>query len=567
MVAALFAGLVAVVVIAGVVVLTATAPVLSGVNRLPNQSAGPSTNTTATVPASSTIPPNSAPVRGGTLVYALPTTGNGLGFDPFGASPDLSLDLYGRRLSPVDMIEVEAMFDPLFAFDANGHAAPYLAETARTSADFRTWTVSLRPGVQFHDDTPADAAAVARHLEAARQSAVLAPLLRPVSGVTVVDALTVEVDLAEPWATFPVALTGQAGLLSGLLGPDRVPAGTGPFTTENFRPEWGRNLTANTRYWRPGLPLIDRLQFQYVDDGQSRLSVVKAGTADLVRLDGTERETPLNPLTADDPDGLQFITDTIAPSVYLVALDTSKPPFDDPAVRRRLVDATNQANLVASVFSGAGLPIRDLPLPGIPGANVSPPPTMFGAISPPAGNVTTAPAVPFTLLIHSRRSDDQAIAQVLQQQWLGFGFGVTVMAVDNIRQHQSRSRAHHAVLTFGMGGADPLLDAPLWDPAARIDGSPSFPFAIDVDDPALAEAARTGRASDDPATRLTAYQQASNRLAELQPIIWLGSFRPSIVASRRVRAFVNATLPDGTPAAPFDGDGVHRLTETWLDRS
>lgn len=551
---AIIAGLVAIAVITGFLVLAATAPISTGDKRSPDRSAGPSV-TTMPFPASSTIPPNSVPQRGGALIYALPSPGY-----------RLDLDLYGRRLTPADLIEGHAMFDPLFAFDVNGRAVPYLAEQASGAADHRTWTIKLRPGVRFHDDTPADAEALARHLEAARQSVVLAPLLRPISDVSVLDAESVKIGLAEPWATFPVALTGQAGLLSGRVGPDGVPVGTGPFVTDKFESSDVRRLTAAPRYWRPGLPLIDTLAFRYVPDGQERERLLKSGEIDAMRLDGTERGTSVELISAVDPGRFQFITDTIAPAAYLVTLDTSRPPFDDAATRQRLTDATNRDDLIASLFSGASTPIADLPVPTAPGLAFSPSTTALGEAGPLPNELRTSPTVAFSLLIDTRL-ESTAISDGLRQQWLRFGFDVAVTAVEDVQDYLSKPHAHNAVLMVGAGGSDPALDAPLWDPGARIDGSPPFPTALGVGDQVLREAAHTGRASPDPSTRLAAYQHASNRLAELQPIIWLASNRPSVVASPRVRAFVNSTLPDGSPAATFDGSGVHRLTEAWLSRS
>ena len=43
---------------------------------------------------------------------------------------------------------------PLAAFDADGQAQPYLAQSFTPSSDYRTWTVTMRPGITFHDGSP-----------------------------------------------------------------------------------------------------------------------------------------------------------------------------------------------------------------------------------------------------------------------------------------------------------------------------------------------------------------------------------------------------------------------------
>ncbi|MGH7156368.1 MAG: ABC transporter substrate-binding protein, partial [Acetobacteraceae bacterium] len=46
------------------------------------------------------------------------------------------------------------VFDTLFGIDSNYQAQPQMVDGAETSADGRQWTLTLRPGMKFHDDTP-----------------------------------------------------------------------------------------------------------------------------------------------------------------------------------------------------------------------------------------------------------------------------------------------------------------------------------------------------------------------------------------------------------------------------
>ena len=43
------------------------------------------------------------------------------------------------------------IFDPLMRKDANAEVRPYLAESMEPNADLTQWTLTLRPGVLFHD--------------------------------------------------------------------------------------------------------------------------------------------------------------------------------------------------------------------------------------------------------------------------------------------------------------------------------------------------------------------------------------------------------------------------------
>ena len=46
------------------------------------------------------------------------------------------------------------VFDTLFGQDASFKPLPQMAEGASTEADGKTWTIKLRPGLMFHDNTP-----------------------------------------------------------------------------------------------------------------------------------------------------------------------------------------------------------------------------------------------------------------------------------------------------------------------------------------------------------------------------------------------------------------------------
>jgi len=53
------------------------------------------------------------------------------------------------------------IFETLTRLDDKGKPAPGLARSWEHSADFKTWTFKLRPGVKFQDGTPFNAEAVA----------------------------------------------------------------------------------------------------------------------------------------------------------------------------------------------------------------------------------------------------------------------------------------------------------------------------------------------------------------------------------------------------------------------
>ncbi|MSY19148.1 MAG: hypothetical protein F2735_07410, partial [Actinobacteria bacterium] len=94
-----------------------------------------------------TILEEGTPVDGGTLRY-------GLEADVDGLNPTTA------ALSAPGYVMAEAVFDTLARVAADGTIVPYLAESFTPSADYKSWTVKLRPGIKFTDGADLNADAV-----------------------------------------------------------------------------------------------------------------------------------------------------------------------------------------------------------------------------------------------------------------------------------------------------------------------------------------------------------------------------------------------------------------------
>ena len=111
-----------------------------------------------------------------------------------------------------------AVFDTLAAWTPEGEAVPYLAESFTPSDDLRSWTVTLRPGIVFHDGTPLNADAVITSFEAQRTSPLVGLAVQPFfpteGAVEKIDDLSVRFNLTEPHRHFPTYVTGQLGMVA-----------------------------------------------------------------------------------------------------------------------------------------------------------------------------------------------------------------------------------------------------------------------------------------------------------------------------------------------------------------
>ena len=186
-------------------------------------------DTTTTAPASTEPVPQS----GGTLRVAVEAESDGL--NP--AANNLAVPGYAMAYP---------MFDPLAYFDAEGNWIPYLAESFTRIDDGAVWHMKLREGVRFHDGTELDADDVIATVTAQLADPVLSLVYRNTIDadqfIRKLDRYTLELRLANPSARFPLAFTGQLGMVlpsewleRAAADPvlNQTPVGQGPFMIES----------------------------------------------------------------------------------------------------------------------------------------------------------------------------------------------------------------------------------------------------------------------------------------------------------------------------------------------
>src|SRR3989441_5914920 len=129
----------------------------------------------------------------GATVQAQSTLRIGLAEDPDILDPTMARTYVGR-------IVFSSICDKLFDIDEKLNVVPQLALSHETSADGKTVTIKLRPGVKFHDGEALDAEAakfsLERHLT--MSGSFRKPELAAVDRVEVVDPLTVRLRLKTP---------------------------------------------------------------------------------------------------------------------------------------------------------------------------------------------------------------------------------------------------------------------------------------------------------------------------------------------------------------------------------
>ena len=279
------------------------------------------------------------PVYGGEVTWGL--TNDGTGFDTTAAMAPGSIRIVG------------AVADAITAFTAEGDWVPFMAEAVVPNDDFTLWTITMRPGITFHDGEPVDAVAVAANLQAFKDSATTGFVFAAVSEIVVTDELTLEVHMSSPWAVFPFQLALQPGWVvsPATIGQNDTFVGAGPFILESWTPGDGVRVVRNPNYWREGLPYLDAINFKYLVDQTVKRQALEAGD-----IQGY--------ITPGDEDILDFLEDdtvdvwigTAGANEHVFILNTKRAPFDDIRVRQAMAYGLDRQFIIDTFRAGLTVP-------------------------------------------------------------------------------------------------------------------------------------------------------------------------------------------------------------------
>jgi len=319
------------------------------------------------------------------VLLGLLLTGDPLAAQPrhktlvFGRSADASFLDPAKFLDNESAMVIENIFDGLVRYrDDSTLVEPALAVSWAVADGGLVYTFKLRQGALFHDGTPFDAEAarfsLLRKIDPAHpyfrpQFSKMDDMLKGVRAVEALDAHTLRITLKAPDVLFLSALARHSAYMVSPAavkslgdGFDRQPVGTGPFAFVSWLKGERIILEANRRYFG-GAPKIDALVFKVVPDPQVRLLELRAGN--IQAMDGLTpeqqvevRRTPA--LALDARPGM---------NVGYLAMNTERPPLDNPRVRQAIAHAINRPALVKSIYQGMASPALTLVPPSMQGFN------------------------------------------------------------------------------------------------------------------------------------------------------------------------------------------------------
>jgi ABC-type transport system substrate-binding protein len=284
--------------------------------------------------------------------------------------------------------------EPLINYDENNKIVPVLAERWEVSPDGKTYTFYLKKGVKFHNGLPFTAEDVKYTFERALNKKTASPLgtaylegivgeqdvvsgkRDDLTGVKVVDPLTVQVTLDRPRAYFLGMLTQQTGFIickdavqkNGGVVDTKSLIGTGPFMLDSYQPGQSITLKANPDF-RDGKPMLDRIEFPIIVNPETAYNNYQAGTLDVCfgTLGRYAQDKQAGKLTGD------YHLLRTAQFPRLVMNSVKQPIFANKLVRQAFAMAIDRADINRVAYKGVGT-IRNGGLSaGVPGADPEPP--------------------------------------------------------------------------------------------------------------------------------------------------------------------------------------------------
>ncbi|HXW78482.1 MAG TPA: ABC transporter substrate-binding protein [Acidimicrobiales bacterium] len=480
--------------------------------------------------------------RGGTVKFARsigPTT-----LDP--ANTIIAGDIY----------TLDKIFEPLYVTNPAGQLVPWLASGYSVSADNRTFTFDLRPGVKFSDGKPLGPEDVVFSINRSRKNAA-GPLSFLDGAITDISAqgASVVFQLSSPWAPFvsDISVFANAVLPADFGGQSEAdffksPVGTGPFTLTSFTPDASSlTLSANPNYWQAGKPYLDAVEFLYVDNDNQRVLQIQGGEVDIIDT--------VPPADVASLRGSADLSVYLFPAwqVDLLVMNEKLPQFADRHVRRAITFAIDRPALVHAASFGTAKP----------GGSFFPPSLQYYSPSTPvlAYNLATAKAelaqsaypkgFATKLLIDGGVQKWVTFAQIIKAQLALIGIDVTITPLDHSAFESTfQAENYEMFIDYAINDISDPDEMASFEVDVKDGGSQSY--WSNYDNPKAIGLVHQAEAEYDGAKRAQLYAQVQGIVAEDAPFVPL-DYPPYIYGvSNRVQGF---TVNPG---------GAYRLEDVWL---
>jgi ABC-type transport system substrate-binding protein len=347
---------------------------------------------------------------------------------------------------------IKSVFDGLMDYKpGTTELVPDLAESFTVSDDGLTYTFKLRHGVKFHNGREMTSADVKYSLERTCNPATQSPgagyysalagfddfqagKAKELTGVQTPDEYTVKIALSRPDST----ILHLMALNFSYVVPKEVveaegqdfghkPVGTGAFKVTEWTTGQSITLERNKDYFKPGVPKLDRINFQI---GQEPV-------VNLLRLQKGEIDFPGDMIppakfteVMNDPDWNKLVIVADQLQTGYISMNVNMKPFDNVKVRQAVNMAINKDRIV-QVINNRAVPANQPLPPAMPGYDKSFKGYAYDVAGAKAKLKEAGLADGFETDLYVANTDPQPrIAQAIQQDLAAIGIKANIKALD-----------------------------------------------------------------------------------------------------------------------------------------
>jgi len=238
-------------------------------------------------------------------------------------------------------------YDRLVTFDSKMNLVPQLATSWRVAADKVTWTFDLRKGVKFSDGSDLNAdAVVSNALRDTNPLNANTEWTSIYSRWRAVGPYTVQLTTHSP---FSGVLNYLAKYEGGIVSPQTPkgkvlhPVGCGPYSVSTFNPGASTTVQRVSNYWA-GPPALENITFRYVPDGETALSMLEAGEAQVM-----DNVLPVQAKSIEAGGTIQLLKALTARS-FFIEFNLLRPIFQDLRVRQALNYAVDTKAIISAIW-------------------------------------------------------------------------------------------------------------------------------------------------------------------------------------------------------------------------
>ncbi len=265
------------------------------------------------------------------------------------------------------------IYDTLFAVSQKGEIKPQMVDKWTTSKDGKTWTFTLRDGLEFHDGKPVTSEDVIASIKRwSTRDAMGGVLNKFVASWEAVDAKTFKLNLNEPCGIVLDAL-GKPSSNVPFIMPARIAAtpgseqikesiGSGPyaFKADEYKPGEKVVYTKFAKYKPRSEPVdgltggkvanFERVEWVIIRDTQTQFNAIKTGEVDWVEQPAFEQISQLKA----NPD-LKVEDFAVGGLGFIMRFNFLHKPFDNPKIRQAAMVAMGQEAFLKTQVGVPGL--------------------------------------------------------------------------------------------------------------------------------------------------------------------------------------------------------------------